>query len=61
MNLLKEKKQVRFMMQINLIIGALCIIVFVISFSIKVWLLSIGSALCGVAQYYSFKYWKKKA
>ena len=61
MSLPKEKKQARFMMHISLIIGALCIILFVMSIAMKMWLLAIGMALCGVAQYFSYKGWQKKA
>ena len=61
MNLPKEKKQARFMMHVSLIIGALCIILFVMSIAMKMWLLAIGMALCGVAQYFSYKGWQKKA
>ena len=61
MSLPKEKKQARFMMHVSLIIGALCIILFVMSIAMKMWLLAIGMALCGVAQYFSYKGWQKKA
>ena len=61
MNLPKEKKQARFMMHVSLIIGALCIILFVMSIAMKMWLLAIGIALCGIAQYFSYKGWQKKA
>ena len=61
MNLPKEKKQARFMMHVSLIIGALCIILFVMSIAMKMWLLAIGIALCGLAQYFSYKGWQKKA
>ena len=61
MSLPKEKKQARFMMHVSLVIGALCIIFFVISIAMKMWLLAIGMALCGVAQYFSYKGWQKKA
>ncbi len=61
MSLPKEKKQARFMMHLNVIIGALCIILFVMSIAMKMWLLAIGMALCGVAQYFSYKGWQKKA
>ena len=37
MTLPKEKRQARFMMHVNLIIGALCIIVFVMSVAMKSW------------------------
>ena len=61
MSLPKEKKQARFMMHVSLIIGALCIILFVMSIAMKMWLLAIGMALCGIAQYFSYKGWQKKA
>ena len=61
MSLPKEKKRARFMMHVNLIIGALCIILFVISITMKMWLFAIGMALCGVSQYFSYKGWQKKA
>ncbi|MBR5541674.1 MAG: hypothetical protein IKU64_04885 [Bacteroides sp.] len=61
MSLPKEKKRARFMMHVNLIIGALCIILCVMSIAMKMWLLAIGMALCGVAQYFSYKGWQKKA
>lgn len=61
MTLPKEKRQARFMMHVNLIIGALCIIVFVMSVAMKVWLSAIAMAMCGVAQYFSYKSWQKKA
>ena len=53
MNLSKEKKQARIMMHVSLIIGALCIILLVISIAMKVWLLAPCAALCGIAQYFS--------
>ena len=61
MSLPKEKKQARFMMHVNVIIGALCIILLVISIAMKVWLLVPCTALCGIAQYFSYKSWQKKA
>jgi sugar phosphate permease len=61
MSLPKEKKQARFMMHVNLIVGAFCIILFVMSIAMKMWLLAIGMALCGIAQYFSYKGWQKKA
>ena len=61
MSLPKEKKQARFMMHVCLIIGAFCIILFVMSIAMKMWLLAIGMALCGIAQYFSYKGWQKKA
>ena len=61
MSLPKEKKQARFMMHLNVIIGALCFIVFVMSVAMKVWIPAIVMAMCGVAQYFSYKSWQKKA
>ena len=61
MSLPKEKKQARFMMHVSLIIAALCIILFVMSIAMKIWLLTACAALCGVAQYFSYKSWQKKA
>ena len=61
MTLPKEKKQARFMMHVSLIIGALCIIVFVMSVAMKIWLSAIAMAICGIAQYFSYKSWQKKA
>ena len=61
MSLPKEKKQARFMMHVSLIIAALCIILFVMSIAMKMWVGAIGTALCGVAQYFSYKGWQKKA
>ena len=61
MSLPKEKKRARFMMHVNLIIGALCIILFVISVALKIWISAIAMAMCGIAQYFSYKSWQKKA
>lgn len=61
MSLPKEKKQARFMMHLNVIIGALCIILFVISVSMKTWLTAILMAIVGILQYFSYKSWQKKA
>ena len=61
MSLPKEKKLARFMMHLNVIIGAWCFIVFVMSVAMKVWLSAIAMAMCGVAQYFSYKSWQKKA
>ena len=61
MNLPKEKKQARFMMHVNVIIGALCFILFVMSITMKMWLLAGVTAICGIAQYFSYKSWQKKA
>ena len=61
MSLPKEKKQARIMMHVSLIIGALCIILFVISVALKIWISAIAMAMCGIAQYFSYKSWQKKA
>lgn len=61
MTLPKEKKQARFMMHVSLIIAALCIILFVISIALRLWLLAPCAAICGIAQYFSYKSWQKKA
>lgn len=61
MSLPREKKQARVMMHLSLIIGALCIIMFVISIAWKMWLLAPCAAICGIAQYFSYKSWQKKA
>ena len=61
MSLPKEKKQARFMMHVNVIIGAFCIILFVMSIAMRMWLIAIGMALCGISQYFSYKSWQKKA
>ena len=61
MNLPKEKKQARFMMHLNVIIGAWCFIVFVMSVAMKMWLTAIPMAGCGIWQYFSYKSWQKKA
>ncbi len=61
MTLPKEKKQARIMMHVCLVIGALCIIVFVMSIALKSWLTAIAMAGCGILQYFSYKSWQKKA
>ena len=61
MSLPKEKKQARFMMHLNVIIGALCFIVFVMSVAMKVWIPAIAMAMCAIAQYFSYNSWQKKA
>ena len=61
MSLPKEKKQARIMMHGSLIIGALCIILLVISIAMKIWISAIAMAMCGIAQYFSYKSWQKKA
>ena len=61
MTLPKEKKQARFMMHVNVIIGALCIILFVISIALKMWVVTPCVAICGILQYFSYKNWQKKA
>ena len=49
------------MMHVNLLIGALCIIVFVMSITLKSWVIAILMAIIGVLQYFSYKQWQKKA
>ena len=49
------------MMHVSLVIGALCIILLVISIAMKAWLLAPWAALCGISQYFSYKSWQKKA
>ena len=49
------------MMHINVIIGAFCIILFVISIAMKIWISAIAMGMCGIAQYFSYKSWQKKA
>ena len=61
MTLPKEKKQARFMMHVSLIIGAMCIIVFVMSIALKTWLTAILMGIGGILQYFSYKSWQKKA
>lgn len=61
MTLPKEKKLARFMMHVNVIIGALCFILFVITISTQMWLSAGGMAICGVWQYFNYKSWQKKA
>jgi sugar phosphate permease len=61
MSLPKEKRQARLMMHVSLIIGALCIIIFVISIAWKLWLLAPCAAICGGIQYFSYKSWQKRA
>ena len=61
MTLPKEKKQARFMMHVSLIIGAMCIIVFVMSIALKTWLTAILMGIVGILQYFSYKSWQKKA
>ena len=61
MTLPKEKKQARIMMHVNLVIGALCIIVFVMSVAMKTWPIAIVMAIVGILQYFSYKSWQKKA
>lgn len=57
----KEKRQARFMMHVCVVIGGLCIILFVISIAWKLWLLAGGTALLGISQYVNYKGWQKKA
>ena len=61
MGISKEQKRARFMMHVNLLIGALCIIVFVMSITLKNWVIAILVAIIGVLQYFSYKQWQKKA
>ena len=61
MTLPKEKKQARVMMHLNVIIGAMCIILLVISIAMRMWLLAPCAAICGIAQYFSYKSWQKRA
>ena len=49
------------MMHLNVIIGAFCIILFVISIAMKIWISAIAMAMWGIAQYFSYKSWQKKA
>ena len=49
------------MMHVNVIIGALCIILFVISIALKMWVVTPCVAICGILQYFSYKNWQKKA
>ena len=61
MSLPKEKKQARFMMHVNVIVGALCFIFTVMSIAMKMWLPAGIMVICGIAQYFSYKSWQKKA
>lgn len=61
MTLSKEKKQARFMMHVNVIIGAMCFILFVMSISMKLWLMAGVMGITGIIQYFSYKFWQKKA
>ena len=61
MSLSKEKKQARIMMHVSLVIAALCIIIFVISIALKLWLLAPCAAFCGGIQYFCYKSWQKRA
>lgn len=61
MGISKEQKRARFMMHVNLLIAALCIIVFVMSITLKSWVIAILMAIIGVLQYFSYKQWQKKA
>ncbi len=61
MSLPKEKKRARFMMHLNVIIGAFCIILFVMAVAMKLWIPAIAMGMCGIAQYFSYKSWQKKA
>lgn len=48
-------------MHVNVIIGALCIMLFVMSIAMKSWLIAGIMAICGIAQYFGYKSWQKKA
>lgn len=61
MTLPREKRQARIMMHVNAVIGAICFILFVMAVTMKIWILAVGIALCGVAQYFSYKHWQKRA
>ena len=61
MGISKEQKRARFMMHVNLIIGTLSFIVFVMAITLKSWLTAVVMVLCGVSQYFSYKQWQKKA
>ena len=52
MSLPKEKKQARIMMHVSLVIAAMCIIIFVISIAMRLWLLAPCAAFCGGIQYF---------
>ena len=49
------------MMHVNVIIGALCFILVVMSIAMQMWLPAGVMAICGIAQYFSYKSWQKKA
>ena len=49
------------MMHVNVIVGALCFIFTVMSIAMKMWLPAGAMAICGIAQYFSYKSWQKKA
>lgn len=61
MTLPKEKKQARIMMHVNAVIGALCIIVCVMSVAMKEWPTAILMTVVGILQYFSYKSWQRKA
>ena len=61
MSLPKEKKQARIMMHVNAVIGALCIILCVMSVAMQEWFITILMTVVGILQYYSYKSWQKKA
>ena len=61
MSLSQKKKQARIMMHVSLVIAALCIIIFVISIALKLWLLAPCAAFCGGIQYFCYKSWQKRA
>ena len=61
MGISKEQKRARFMMHVNVIIGALAFIVLVMSLTLKIWFAAISMLLIMGFQYYSYKQWQKKA
>ena len=61
MSISKEQKRARFMMHVNVIIGALAFIVLVMSLTLKIWFAAISMLLIMGFQYYSYKQWQKKA
>lgn len=60
MGISKEQKKARIMMHVNLIIGALAFILFVLTITSKEWFSAITMALIIGLEYHSFKYWKKR-
>ena len=61
MTLPKEKIKARIMMHVCLIIGAMCVILFVMSIAMKMWLLAVCAIACAGAQYLSYKQWQQRA